>query len=138
MLAEISSEKLDTVLANLEAEKSRRVSENKLQHFKPYAKQLEFFAAGATHRERLFAAANQVGKTTAGGFEAAILASGRYPAWWNGRRIDGANIGWVCGVTTEGVCDTGQRLLLGRSGEYGTGTLPKETIAEVVAGPRCS
>lgn len=34
-------------------------------------------------------AGNQLGKTLAGGFEAAIHATGRYPDWWKGKRFDG-------------------------------------------------
>jgi hypothetical protein len=35
-----------------------------------YPKHLEFFAVGAQYKERLFMAANRVGKTVAGAFEA--------------------------------------------------------------------
>ena len=35
-----------------------------------YPKQIEFFGAGLQYKERLFMAANRVGKTVAGGFEA--------------------------------------------------------------------
>lgn len=34
-----------------------------------YPKHMEFFEAGATYKERLFMAANRVGKTVAGAFE---------------------------------------------------------------------
>ena len=127
-LSKIPPDKLEGVLASLEAEQAQLLAENRLANYKPYDKQKKFHELGKAHRERLFAAANQVGKTTAGGMEAAMHATGRYPDWWTGRRIDGPNIGWVCGVTSETVRDTGQRLLLGRTGEYGTGTLPKESI----------
>jgi hypothetical protein len=39
-------------------------------------------------RERLLMADNQLDKTIAGGFEAAMHATGRYPDWWQGRRFD--------------------------------------------------
>jgi phage terminase large subunit-like protein len=118
----------------LAAEQVRRVAENRLANYAPYAKQREFHDAGAKYRERLLCAGNQTGKTTAGGMECSMHATGRYPDWWEGRHIEGPNIGWIAGVTSETVRDTGQRLLLGRTGEYGTGTLPKETILEVVPG----
>lgn len=38
-----------------------------------YQKHLEFFAAGTQYKERLFMAANRVGKTVAGAFEATCL-----------------------------------------------------------------
>ena len=40
---------------------------NQLASYRPYPKQAEFHAAGATHDERLFMAGNQLGKTMAGG-----------------------------------------------------------------------
>src|SRR5580698_10076444 len=55
-----------------------------------YPKQIEFFAAGSQYKERLFMAANRVGKTVAGAFEAACHLTGGYPIWWEGRRFDNA------------------------------------------------
>ena len=78
-------------------------------------------------------AGNQLGKTLAGGFEAAMHATGFYPDWWQGRRFDRPTIGWACGVTGEVVRDTVQRVLVGRSGEQGTGAIPKDAIAELVS-----
>ena len=78
-------------------------------------------------------AGNQLGKTLAGGFEAAMHATGRYPEWWQGKRFDGPTIGWACGVTGEVVRDTVQRVLVGRPGQTGTGAIPKDAIAELVS-----
>ena len=119
-------------MKTLEAEKIRRSTENTLQYYKPYPKQLEFHNAGATHRERLLMAANQIGKTLAGGMEVAMHATGRYPDGWQGKRFDRPTNGWACGVTGETVRDTIQRILVGRSGSIGTGTIPKDAIAETV------
>jgi hypothetical protein len=47
-----------------------------------YAKHIEFFFAGAQYKERLFMAANRVGKTVAGAFETVCHLIGRYPEWW--------------------------------------------------------
>src|SRR6516165_12482645 len=55
-----------------------------------YQKHLEFFAAGATYKERLFMAANRVGKTVAGAFEVTCHLTGRYPHWWQESRFDKA------------------------------------------------
>jgi hypothetical protein len=52
----------------------KQKSEQRLFHYLPYEKQLDFHAAGAAHRERLLMAGNQLGKTLAGGFEAAMHA----------------------------------------------------------------
>jgi phage terminase large subunit-like protein len=121
------------VLEALKAEKSRRLTEDRLRYYKPYAKQLEFHGAGATHRERLLMAGNQLGKTLAGGFEVAMHATGRYPDWWMGRRFDRPTIGWACGITGEVVRDTVQKVLVGRPGQEGTGAIPKNALAELVS-----
>src|SRR5215467_5983017 len=42
---------------------AKRRRENSLAHYRPYPKQIDFHDAGATHRERLFMAGNQLGKT---------------------------------------------------------------------------
>ena len=69
-------------------------------------------------------AANQIGKTLAGGMETAMHATGRYPDWWKGKRFDGPTVGWACGVSGEVVRDTVQRVLVRRVGAIGTGTIP--------------
>jgi phage terminase large subunit-like protein len=113
------------------AEQERRKNENKLAYYVPYPRQEQFHTAGATHRERLLMAGNQLGKTLAGGFEIAMHATGRYPDWWKGKRFDRPITAWACGTTGETVRDTVQRVLLGRD-RKGTGAFPKETIAELV------
>ena len=120
------------LLQTLTAEKTRRSIENRLAYYEPYLKQLEFHAAGTTHRERLLMAGNQIGKTLAGGMEAAMHATGRYPDWWKGRRFDRPTVGWACGVSGEVVRDTVQRVLVGRSGSIGTGAIPKDAIGELI------
>ena len=73
----------------LRKEQERRIAVDRLAHYKPYAKQLDFHAAGALPiYERLFVAGNQVGKTMAGAAETAYHMTGRYPPWWAGRRWD--------------------------------------------------
>src|SRR5215470_8005087 len=128
-----SQEAESLLLKTLETERQRRRTENRLNYYRPYKKQLEFHQAGATHRERLLMAGNQLGKTLAGGFEAAMHATGRYPEWWAGKRFDRPTIGWACGVTGEVVRDTVQRVLVGRPGQTGTGAIPKDAIAELVS-----
>src|SRR5262249_48950548 len=123
---------LPSVLSALQAERTRRLTEDRLRYYAPYPKQAEFHAAGARHRERLLMAGNQIGKTLAGGFEAAIHATGRYPDGWKGRRFDRPTVGWACGVSGEVVRDTVQRVLIGRSGSLGTGAIPKDAIGELV------
>jgi phage terminase large subunit-like protein len=116
----------------LTAEKTRRLTENKLRYYSPYEAQKSFHLSGASFRERMFMAGNQLGKTLAGGFESAMHATGRYPDWWQGKRFDRPTVGWACGVTGEVVRDTVQKILVGRSGSIGTGAIPKDSIAELV------
>ena len=129
---QLSPAELQKLTARLEKEAKRRVEENALKHYKPYIKQLDFHIAGATYRERLLMAGNQLGKTLAGGFEVAMHASGRYPDWWQGRRFDRPTNSWVAGITGETVRDTVQRILVGREGAQGTGAVPKDALAELV------
>jgi phage terminase large subunit-like protein len=120
------------LLQTLTAEKTRRSTENRLAYYKPYAKQREFHTAGANHRERLLIAANQVGKTWAGGNESAMHATGRYTRDWKGCVFNKPTIAWVGSPTATTLRDNPQRVLLGRIGEHGTGTIPKDAIVELI------
>lgn len=91
------------------------------------AKQIEFFGAGLQYKERLFMAANRVGKTVAGAFEATCHLTGRYPIWWEGRRFEHATDG-----TSQTKRDVVQSVLLGKS--TGQGLIPGELIVNTVAG----
>jgi len=115
------------LLKALQHQKARRDT-NRLGAYRPYAKQREFHDVGVSYRERLFMAGNQLGKTWSGGFEAAMHLTGRYPDWWKGRRWDRPIVMWASGVTGESVRDTTQRILLGRPGQIGTGSIPKADI----------
>jgi phage terminase large subunit-like protein len=114
----------------LEKERDKRASHRRLSDYKPYPKQAEFHAAGATHRERLLMAGNQLGKTLAAGYETAMHLTGVYPDWWQGRRWDRAVVGWAAGVTGESTRDNPQRILMGRPGSWGTGAIPKAAIVD--------
>lgn len=115
----------------LTAEKQRRQDTNRLKHYQPYAKQRDFHRAGDGHRERLFMAGNQLGKTMAGAAEVAMHLTGRYPDWWDGKRFDRPTT-WLAGsesyeLTRDGV----QRLLVGppdREEDWGTGFIPADAI----------
>jgi hypothetical protein len=93
-LSTFSKSESEALLQTLTAEKQRRQTENRLAYYKPYPKQLAFHTAGAMVRERLLMAANQSGKSFAGGMEAAVHATGIYPSWWKGRRFEEPTIGW--------------------------------------------
>src|SRR5512139_1159279 len=105
-----SDSNLEGVLNALQAEQTRRQTENRLAYYRPYDRQRDFHEAGATYRERLLMAGNQLGKTLAGGFEVAMAATGRYAPWWKGKRFNRPVVGWACGVTGEVVRDTIQKV----------------------------
>jgi phage terminase large subunit-like protein len=104
---------------------------DRLATYAPYPKQREFHDAGSTHRERLFMAGNQLGKTMSGAAEVAIHLTGLYPDWWAGRRWDRPTRWWVAGETQETTRDTVQRYMVGppsQHDEWGTGWLPGRCI----------
>lgn len=115
----------------LEREQAKRASHRRLTSYKPYAKQREFHAAGATYRERLLMAGNQLGKTLSAGAETAMHTTGRYPDWWNGHVKQAPFACWVAGVTGESTRDNPQRILYGPLGSPGTGMIPKDAIKDV-------
>lgn len=103
---------------------------NRLRAYAPYPKQEIFHAAGISHRERLFRAGNQLGKTVAGGFETAMHLTGRYPDWWEGKTFDKPVATWAASVTSELTRDGVQRILMGRINAIGTGAIPKDAIKD--------
>jgi phage terminase large subunit-like protein len=78
-------------------------------------------------------AGNQLGKTVAGGSEAALHLTGRYPDGWAGRVFNEPTFAWAGSPTGETLRDSPQRILLGRD-KIGTGTIPKDAIVETVPG----
>lgn len=118
-------------LAELLAEKARRRERTKLFRYHPYAKQREFHAKGATDRERLFMAGNQLGKTYCGCCEVAMHLTGLYPDWWQGRRWDRPVNAWAGSKTGEVTRDGVQRLLVGEPrnrAAWGTGLIPGNNL----------
>lgn len=99
--------------------------------YKPYPKQLDFHAMGAFKRERLLMAGNRLGKTFAAGNEVAFHLTGLYPEYWTGKRFSKPPAGWCGSVTAELTRDGAQTILLGRTGQWGTGCIPKELIVEM-------
>ncbi len=95
-----------------------------------YPKHTAFFAAGATHRARVFMAAHRVGKTQASAYEDALHLTGQYPAWWRGRRFDHPVGWWVAGKTAKTTRDILQHALLGDVGAFGTGTIPGAALLD--------
>ncbi len=114
-------------------ELERRREYNRIEYYAPFLPQRDFHGAGARYRERLFMAGNQLGKTTSGGAEAVYHLTGRYPAWWTGRRFDRPTVGYVGADTGELCRDGPQRVLFGRPDELGTGLVPGDAIGDKAA-----
>jgi len=96
-----------------------------------YPKHLEFFRAGATHRERAFIAGNRCGKTIAGAYEVTLHLTGEYPEWWEGRRFACPTDIWAAGDTNKTVRDIITHELLGPPNARGTGMIPGDAIVDV-------
>lgn len=97
-----------------------------------YPKHLEFFRAGAAHRERMFIAANRIGKTIGKAYEMTLHLTGGYPDWWEGRRFEYPRYrplnGVVAGETAKMVRDVIQKVYFGPPGDMGAGIIPKDAI----------
>lgn len=114
-------------LLSLLAERERRRHEKFGHYFLdtgPYRRELyprhvEFFTLGARYKERLFMAANRIGKSGAGAFEVTCHVTGLYPHWWQGRRFETPVDVWACGTTGETTRDIVQTWLLGDPKELG-------------------
>lgn len=136
-----SDEKVE--LAQLLEEQANRVKYNKIKSYFPetgpvrralYSKHMELFRAGKIHRERLFMAANRVGKTeSGGGYEIALHLTGEYPEWWEGRRFDRPVEVLAAGDTGESTRDIIQNKMLGGlwdTEEWGSALIPRRLLLE--------
>jgi phage terminase large subunit-like protein len=111
---------------------------NKIEFFKPYARQKEFFAQGAEKRERLFMAGNRVGKTESGAYEMACHLTGLYPDWWVGKQFEKPIRAWAVSETVEFSRDVAQLKLCGVANSdegFGTGMIPKHLLIGKTAAP---
>jgi len=95
-----------------------------------YHKHLDFFAGGAEYKERLFMAANRVGKTIAGAYEMACHLTGLYPPWWEGRTFNHPVDAWAAGDTGQTTRDILQEALIGS--ERGTGMIAGHLLGKTV------
>lgn len=132
-LLSLTPQQLRLLAADLTASADQTEAENRLSAYRPYAKQRAFHAAGATHRERLLIAANQVGKTIAGGAEMAMHLTGLYPDWWEGRRFERPIKAWAASVTNDATRDNVQAKLIGPPETerlWGTGFIPKAKLLD--------
>jgi len=114
-------------------ELERRESTNRLERYAPYDYQKKFHNSKAT--QRLLMAGNRVGKSFSGAMEIAYHATGKYPAWWEGRKFDRPVRIWVGGVSNETTRDVCQKELTGQPDDpsaFGTGSIPLKDIGNTV------
>ena len=112
----------------------------KLQSFKPYDFQKNFFslkgANGKVAKVRGLMAANQIGKTLSEGAEVSYHATGLYPDWWEGHRINKNPLIVCSGVNSYTTRDLIQKEILGTADKddtdnIGTGWIPKHLIHKI-------
>lgn len=72
-----------------------------LSFYQPHPKHLQFHELGALSRDRLFLAANRIGKTLACSLEVIMHLTGNYPFWWKGYRYERPINVWVGGITEK-------------------------------------
>ena len=75
-------------------------------------------------------AGNQLGKTWSAGNESSYHLTGDYPDWWEGRRFVRPIQMCAANTNNETTRDNPQRILLGKSTDWGTGTIPRSAIAK--------
>lgn len=132
-------------LLSLLIERERRVLGRKWLTYYPdegplrrelYQKHMAFFAAGARYQQRMFMAANRVGKTEGvGAYEVALHLTGIYPKWWKGRKFAKPTKGWAAGDTRQTVRDILTEKLLGPKDMRGTGLIPVDSLLRIVPQP---
>lgn len=85
--------------------------------YTPHPKHLQFHNLGLHAKERLFLAANRIGKTMACSLEVCMHLTGNYPDWWMGYRYDHPVNVWVGGITEKEINILERRYFDGDIGE---------------------
>lgn len=104
---------------------------HRIDFFKPYPKQQEFFDNGSMFSERMLSAGNQQGKSEAGAAEMAYHLTGVYPDDWMGRKWERPIKAWICGESALVVRDVQQSKLCGEPGleeAFGSGMIPRDNF----------
>jgi len=105
---------------------------NALKYFRPFGHQRKFFDTYKSDRRGILAA-NRIGKTVSTCYETAMHLTGRYPAWWQGKRYDKPVNVMVAGEGWTQVALVLQNELLGSNDvkiqhNLGTGAIPRDCI----------
>lgn len=97
-----------------------------------YPQHIKFLNGSSKANERLFSAANQVGKTLTGLYEVVKHATGDYPHWWEGKKFKRPTVGVLGADSWEHIRDGIQAKLFtgGDRGylERGCGLIPKKIL----------
>ena len=126
-------------LAQLLVEKEQRAKYCKFDTLFPntgpyrrelYPKHIQFMNAGLTHSQRAIIAANRTGKTLMGAYEMTCHLTGKYPAWWTGRRFDFPISAWAASIRNSDTKDIIQFELFGDPVDFGSGMIPKEDLGK--------
>jgi phage terminase large subunit-like protein len=140
-LEEAGHEELSEVL-HLLMELDKKVSESRLLDYQPYDYQIRFHnledRRGLPANQKFLQAANQIGKTYCAAEEVAMHATGIYPDWYHGIRIDNPKTIQVSGITNETTRDICQAELFGDPEDdekLGTGSIPKANIMQTYRKP---
>lgn len=132
------------VMEEMERRQSRKLLDTMFPASGPlrrdlYPKQMQFFVDGAAKRERVFLAANRIGKTVGAGTETAFHLTGIYPDWWPGHRFTKPIRALISGDTHDSTRDILQLKMLGattdRPDKIGTGLIPGRLINSWVPRP---
>lgn len=138
---------LENLVEDLEA-LNRKAEFRALGGYDPYPFQLEYHRCragkwangnfedhGGPARQILLSAGNQAGKTSCGGPDFAIHATGEYPDWWQGpdmtEMLRKFPLMWCGGANNDSVRDIGQAALCGDPQDpeaWGKGWIPKERL----------
>ncbi|MCP5005389.1 MAG: terminase [Planctomycetes bacterium] len=115
----------------------KKISETKLEDYKPYPFQLNFHNVkdrkGEYARQKFLQAANKIGKTYSAAAEVAWHATGNYPSYYEGIRLKSPKTIQASGVTNETTRKICQAELCGDPEDpeaLGTGSLPKSSILD--------
>lgn len=114
-------------------ERERYVKYHKIEQFKPYKFQLDYYKASADYKRRFLCAANRVGKSYSEAVEVSYHLTGRYPYWWEGHRFDKPILCWAVGITGDSTRKVLQKELFGTplgkdEANLGTGAIPRDCI----------
>jgi len=120
----------------------KKISETRIQDYKPYPFQVAFHNVkdmnGNYAHQKFLQAANQVGKTMSAASEFSFHVTGLYPDWYEGERVKDPRFTLVSGVTNDTTRDICQAELFGdpeSDAALGTGTIPRSHIVETFRKP---